>query len=453
VSRAEFHTFVILGAMRTGSNFLERTLAQHPKISCHGELFNPDFFGSKDRAEAFGLSLADREADPRRVLAAIRSNDAGIAGFRLFDGHDVRAVDAVLADRAVAKIILHRPALDSFISLRIAQKTDQWILGNARSRKAAKIRFDAGQFERYRERQQAFFSDVARRLQITGQGAFHIGFDQLSDMAVLNGLLGYLGLEGELERPDGTLKPQNPGGYGEKVENPDALAPYRDDPVRPAAPRAPQLKRFVTSDKPRLMFAPIAGNDAEPVVDWMAGRDGHSQASLKAWQDADPGFASFSVVGHPVARAYRVFFTRIATKGAEGYPKIRRRLERFHGVVLPQGPEPVAWRQGFLAFLAFLERNLAGQTGIRIDDDWAHQSDLIAAISEQQPISRIVREDELGEWVSAVTDGNGFSPAPELPDVAALEDVYTDEIERLCRKIYRKDYRKFGFSGWASGRN
>jgi len=92
-----------------------------------------------------------------------------------------------------------------------------------------------------------------------------------------------------------------------------------------------------------------------------------------------------------------------------------------------------------------LERNLAGQTGIRIDDDWAHQCDLVAAISAQQPITQILREDELG-----VLGCGDFTPAPSVSGAPSLADVHTEEIERLCRKIYRKDYRKFGFTAWAS---
>jgi LPS sulfotransferase NodH len=40
-----FRSFVILAAMRTGSNFLEESLNGVPGITCHGELFNPAFVG------------------------------------------------------------------------------------------------------------------------------------------------------------------------------------------------------------------------------------------------------------------------------------------------------------------------------------------------------------------------------------------------------------------------
>ena len=37
--------FAIFGAMRTGSNLLERTLASYDGLRTEGELFNPGFIG------------------------------------------------------------------------------------------------------------------------------------------------------------------------------------------------------------------------------------------------------------------------------------------------------------------------------------------------------------------------------------------------------------------------
>ena len=43
----------------------------------------------------FGLNLAAREADPLAVLAAMRAQTPGLAGFRLFHDHDARVIAQV----------------------------------------------------------------------------------------------------------------------------------------------------------------------------------------------------------------------------------------------------------------------------------------------------------------------------------------------------------------------
>ena len=47
--------FAIFGAMRTGSNLLERSINQFPGLHCHGELFNPSFVGKAINVYADGI--------------------------------------------------------------------------------------------------------------------------------------------------------------------------------------------------------------------------------------------------------------------------------------------------------------------------------------------------------------------------------------------------------------
>lgn len=446
MSKSKFTSFVILGAMRTGSNFLERSLTQHPAVTGFGELFNPEFFGKKNHETALGFTLAEREADPLRILREMRRSSDGLAGFRLFEGHDTRVKTAVLEDPTCAKIILERAPLDSFLSLKIAQQTDQWLLRNNKSRKSAKIAFDVADFEIYRARSIAYYEALHTELQILGQTAFQIAFSQLGDIRVLNGLLRYLGVDGEIAGPDTSLLRQNPERAEDKVSNPEALTPYLNAPPNTAIPRTPQIKRLITSGEVPLLFAPIAGGPTSAVCEWLgAFEDRHNQKSLKAWLDAQPGYSSFSVVSDPLMRAYRVFATKIVAEGAGTFPKIRRRLERFHGIEMPKDKNPEAWSTSFLGFLQFLEKNLAGQTGIRIDDIWAPQCDLLAAISAHQPVMHLIKEADLSARLSKLCPNTRrvYQAAPL--SAPPFEKITTPQIERQCRKTYRQDYRKFGF--------
>lgn len=104
-----FKYFTIFGAMRTGSNLLERSLDQYAGLSGHGELFNPQFIGKPDRREFLTMPLADRNADPIGLLnLLVEASPHAIPGFRIFDNHDQRVIDFAARDPNCAKIILRR---------------------------------------------------------------------------------------------------------------------------------------------------------------------------------------------------------------------------------------------------------------------------------------------------------------------------------------------------------
>ena len=216
---ARFDAFGLLAGMRTGSNFLEANLNALPGLTCHGELFNPHFIGSKDRTELLGIDLTARDRDPMLLLDRVLAAGPGLTGFRFFHDHDLRVLDRVLPDARVAKIILTRNPLDSYVSWKIAQATGQWKLTNPAAQRSARATFDAAEFDTWVQQQQAFRQQVRHALQVTGQTAFHICYDEVSDVDVLNGLARFLGVEAALEAPDPTLKRQNPAPLRDKVTN------------------------------------------------------------------------------------------------------------------------------------------------------------------------------------------------------------------------------------------
>lgn len=308
-----FDLFVILGAMRTGSNFLEESLNAAPGLTCHGEAFNPVFLAYPDRAELFGLTQSDRDADPLALLARLR-DAPGLNGFRYFPDHDPRVLEPLLADPRCAKIVLGRNPLDSYLSLQIARETKQWRLKGA-DRKTARVRFDGADFLAYLEDHAAFHTHVARALQVTGQTAFPVSYDDLGDAAVLTGLLRFLGVGGEAA-PTRRTVPQNPEPASEKVSNPAELArmvarldAFRLGHLPSFEPdRGPGVRSFVTVAGARLIYMPIPGVEDRGLRAHLAGQgateSGLTQADLRVWMRDNPGFRSLTLIDHPLPRAW-----------------------------------------------------------------------------------------------------------------------------------------------------
>ncbi|MEM7671208.1 MAG: nodulation protein NodH, partial [Pseudomonadota bacterium] len=125
--------FVIIGTMRSGSNFLEKQIAASDDVVTYGEAFNPAFTGGPKRPDLAGWTVSDRDADPLGFLAALLDDAApATMGFRLFNGHSDRLLAHVVDDPDCGVIVLRRDAAESFVSLRIAEATGQWLLKTAR---------------------------------------------------------------------------------------------------------------------------------------------------------------------------------------------------------------------------------------------------------------------------------------------------------------------------------
>lgn len=453
-----FKYFAILGAMRTGSNLLERNLAQFDRISCHGELFNPSFVGKAGRDQSFGITLAQRERNPVNLLRAMWTDDAEtLPGFRYFEGHDPRIMDLVISDKSCAKIILTRDGLDSYVSLKIARATNQWMLGNVKKRKSATIRFDMGEYQAFLTDRNQFYSDVRSRLQAAGQAAFEVSYDDLQSREVINGIAAYLGADQVLDELEEPIKRQNPEPLSVKVENFDEMrsqlattGEIRDQTPQPARTGSARVKTFIVSQNRPMLFAPVPGYPVQHVQEWMMEHGqiarNLTRGDLTDWLEKNPDISAFSIVEHPVARAYRALIERIQTDGPKQLPNISTRLAAHHDVASPgQGKEMTADEQkcAFLAFLAFLKSNLASQTSIRIDGSWQAQDHQIANIAELQPLTRVLRAEDFPQCDEFLGLG-----APGLPCPIPLHDIYCDEIERKARQVYGRDYRKFGYRDW-----
>lgn len=453
--------------MRTGSNFLEMNMNRLQGFTCYGEVFNPVLLGDHKRTDIFGMTIEQRNADPLALLAMMQSQTVGLSGFRFFHDHDPRILDAVLADKACAKIILTRNPVESFISWKIAAETHQWRMMNPAKRMTTRPIFNAPEFERYLENLQDFQLFLLRSLQTTGQTAFYIDYEDILDLDVLNGLAAFLGLEDRLKNIDTTLKKQNPEATEAKVANAAEMAAALARMDRFNLARTPNFEprrnagvpNHLASTAMPLVFMPIAGAPWRQISDWMQSYGGLTSAferkSLRQWKEARPNHRSFTVLRHPLARAHAMF---CAFLNSNLQPELRPYLAKFHGLKLPAQGKPFGsdaeFRAAFLEFLKFLKRNLTGQTGLKVIVQFASQTSVIQGFSALYPPDFILRESDLAAGLAQIAQGFGapMHPVPDdmvqHPEFPSLATLYDAELEQAARAAYDKDYMGFGFGNW-----
>ncbi|MBN8631931.1 MAG: nodulation protein NodH [Rhodobacterales bacterium] len=459
---ARFHSFVVFGEMRTGSNLLEANLNALPGVTSHGEVFNRYILGKKDRTELFGITMAERDRDPLPLLRKLRTETEGLPGFRFFHDHDLRILDDVLPDAGCAKIILTRNPLESYVSWKIAQATDQWKLTNARRLKTAKVRFDVPEFLQHLRDIQAFQLLLMQALQTSGQTAFYLDYDDLGSLEVINGLAAFLGLEDRLKALDDTLKKQNPGPLEDKLENPEALAEAiaavdvfnlgRTPSFEPR--RAAGVPTALASDA-GLLFFPIRSGPETLIADWFSTlgevTEGFEQKSLRQWKRKHPGHRSFTVLRHPLLRAHAAFRRKIVMGEAQDLRRIL--INGFLAELQPPG-EPFASveaeRAAFLIFLTYCRLAVSGQTGSRVDPSLASQTALVQGFASFQPLDHLLREDRLAEGLAQLAAEAGLSPPAVTPDPAgaALLSIWDETLETAAAEAYARDYMGFGFPRW-----
>ncbi|MCA0941333.1 nodulation protein NodH [Salipiger pacificus] len=472
-----FDSFVVFAEMRTGSNFLEANLNALEGVTCHGEAFNPHFIGYPNASDILGVTQPEREADPLHLLQVIRDDTPGLGGFRFFHDHDARVLQPLLNDARVAKIVLTRNPVESYVSWKIAQATGQWKLTNVSKRKDAQAAFDGAEFEAHLARLQDFQVTLMSALQVSGQTAFYVAYEDLQSLEVMNGLAKWLGVPARLESLDGKLKRQNPEPVAEKVANAaemecalarlDRFNLSRTPNFEPR--RGPVVPGYLAAAETPLLYMPINSGPTGAVQRWLCALDGvddgkltgdFSQKSLRQWKRARPGHRSFTVIRHPLARAHEAFCSRILSTGPGSFGRIRKTLRRAHGLPLPEGaPGPdyslAQHRDAFAAFLIFLKANLAGQTAVRVDGHWASQAHCLQGMAEFTLPDMIVREEEMAVYLPALAMqvGHAAPPEPEAephqdPAPYALADIYDAALEALAREAYQRDYLMFGFGDW-----
>ncbi|QUS36037.1 nodulation protein NodH [Falsirhodobacter algicola] len=450
----------MFAAMRTGSNFLEASLNAFPGITSYGEVFNPGFMGKLNQDTLLDTTLAERDADPLAFLERMRLQTEGMPGFRLFHDHDPRVIAAVLDDPTCAKIVLTRNPLDSYVSLLIARETGQWRLTNIRALRSAKVRFDPAEFVRHLDGLAEFYDHVQRRLQVTGQAAFHIDYDDLQDVEVLNGLAGFLGIEGRLEAVDDKLKKQNPEPIWQKLENPEAVEEALARIDRFSLSKVPTFEprrgavatTYIAGREAPLLFMPMRGGPEAQVTAWLdqVSRGVLAEAdrrTLRDWGRGQPGWQAFTVLRHPLVRAHALFEREVLTREM---PEVVGVLKRVYGMQMPRRRNTAEdYRTAFLCFLRFLKAYLGGQTNLKVSARLASQAALIEGFARFRSPDLILREDDLAEGLAFLGRRHGL-PQADLPPAGdpplfALEEIVDDTVKAAARDAYARDYDLFGF--------
>jgi LPS sulfotransferase NodH len=472
----DFDCFVVFAEMRTGSNFLEANLNAFEGITCHGEAFNPHFIGYPNRDDLLAITREERDRDPQALLRRIRRAPPGVlGGFRYFHDHDPRVLDTLLEDPRVAKIVLTRNPADSYVSWKIAQATGQWKLTNVKKRKEAKARFDAAEFETHLAELQAFQLRILHALQTTGQTAFYLGYEDLQEVTVMNGLARWLGVTAQLDSLNSALKRQNPEPLSAKVENFEYMAQSlarldrfnlsRTPNFEPR--RGPVVPGYLAAVRTPLLYMPIRSGPEPAVRHWLAALDAvepdaltrdFSQGTLRAWKRERPGHRSFTVIRHPLARAHEAFCSKILATGPGSFKGIRRTLRRAHALPIPEDApgsdyDAAAHHAAFSAFLAWVRANLSGQTAVRVDGHWASQAQCLAGMADFTLPDMIVRESEMASYLPALAMQVGHPGPPDPAPVPthapfSLAEIYDDRLEELARAAYARDYTMFGFNDW-----
>jgi hypothetical protein len=471
MSNKNFSYFVMFADMRTGSNFLEESINGFPDLKSHGEIFNPHFIGRANAENYLGMSLNARLRNPFEMLERLLSEDRNtLHGFRFFNDHEPRMVDRTLRDPACAKIILTRNPLDSYISRKIASETGQWKLTNVKHKKSVKISFKIDEFDQHLSEIQNFQLEIQRSLQVSGQTAFYINYDDINDVEVINGLATFLGSEHQVEEPKNKLKKQNPGGIDKKVKNPremtsalaslDLLNLGRTPNFE--ARRGARVPDYRATAKLPLLYLPVLGGPVEDVVDWMTSHEGAepmlglNQKALRQWTKKHEGYASFTVLRHPVLRAYTTLCKGFQAEDHNQLNEVRRILRQVYGVANGKPGEVRSTgeqRAEFLAFLKFLKENIEGQTGVRTHASWASFSATLQGMSQVVMPKRIILEQDAVTSFAEIEKSLSLRSIPINPTIDTagqvdLAQIYDDEIEAAVRDIYMRDYLGFGFSNW-----
>jgi len=486
MSAAPFSSFIILGAMRSGSNLLETFLNQYNKLVCHGELFQKAFIGVQGRQEFLGIDLQARNENPQRLLDAVRArNPKKITGFRFFQGHDARVLDTALKDPHCAKIILTRDPIDSFVSLKIALETKQWLVSDVAHRRTAQIRFDLDEYDKYLEERAQFYDKVSDALALLEQPFFKIDYSALHDVDNINRLAAFIGDKQKKAALNQPIKRQNPEPLSQKIINIKEVRAVLGAPnlfdnhppiLKPVVETETDLSRAYICPKTPLIFGPIpSGPDLGPRR-WMevqckaSPEKGFSAHRFLEWQARHTDTAFFSVVRHPVSRAYNAFMHKIFATVSGAYLAIRQDLENQFGMFLPQGEISATQDKGVLVengygleehrisfklFLVFVAANLANETKIRQDGKWQLQAEILRRYRILHPEVIVIKEENMKVGWYYLENRLDLPPIPtwrNAPDIAyafPLPEVYDAEVEALAKVAYGRDYEELGYESWA----
>lgn len=230
--------FVILAAPRTGSNLLCTLLNSHPEILCHHEVFNPQgVFTARDYqgAELRATSLKERDDDPLSFLERVWESGTGqrCVGFKWTRGQDECVLETVCKDPGVKKIVLRRRnRIKTFVSERIAQRTNQWEVYSEQDLllPRPRIRVDVDDLLQHIANNESFYAGMMAWMTSPPQPCLEMEYESIFDPQVQDQVFRFLGVcPPETPPVAGSVK-QNPTDLRDAIANFDELCSQLTDP-------------------------------------------------------------------------------------------------------------------------------------------------------------------------------------------------------------------------------
>lgn len=215
--------FLLIGMMRSGSNFLERQLNLLPDVRCHGELFNPAFIGFSHETAGHPAGYARgnpaaRNADEDTFISKVdQACDRRIVGLRLFLDHSGAMTSRLLYDPNVAKVVLSRNLLEAYISLETARETGVWLTTEVAKAPPKPVKVDINKLVTFALRQSLYYNDVQTVLHETGQRYLQIDYNEIKNLAKLNEIARFIGSEHEFKAVSEPIRKQNPGALEDRI--------------------------------------------------------------------------------------------------------------------------------------------------------------------------------------------------------------------------------------------
>ena len=150
---------LVIAKRRSGSNLLLSYLNSVPELSfLHPEPLNPKMYYGIPNRKISKRSLLDH------LVRTLNDNPTKICGFKMLFFR-LKKHELILEDirarfpNAKFLILYHRSLLEQFVSLKVAEKTDQW-LWTPDFRLPDSLKPDAGEFREFCESTRRFYDEL-----------------------------------------------------------------------------------------------------------------------------------------------------------------------------------------------------------------------------------------------------------------------------------------------------